>query len=99
MRGRREHIEDVEALVEHCADIEDHLGDLPLAHCSIPSMSTDDLVVHLRVCWVVEQLHRAKLASGDDRLQNAADAVAARDELALRVRSPQRHPSIRNLGH
>ena len=99
MRGRPEHIEEVEALVEHCADIEDHLGDLPAAGFSIPSMSTGDLVVHLRVCWVVERLHRAKLASGDDRLQNAADAVAARDELARRLRAPRRHPSMRSLGH
>lgn len=98
MRGRPEHIEEVEALVEKCSDIEDHLGDLPAPHCSILRMSTDDLVIHLRVSWVVERLHRAKLASGDDRLQNAADAVAARDELNRRLHAPPRHPSIAGPG-
>lgn len=93
MRGRPEHIEEVEALIERCGDIEERFDELPAAHCAIIRMSTDDLVVHLRVSWVVERLHRAKLASGDDRLQNAADAVAARDELHRRLHAPVRHPS------
>jgi len=98
MRGRPEHIEEVEALVEQCADIEDRLGDLPAAHCSILRMSTDDLVIHLRVSWVVERLHRAKLTSDDNRLQNAADAVAARNELARRLDAEPLHTSITGLG-
>ena len=98
MRGRPEHIEAAEALVERCADIEDRLGDLPAPNCSIRRMSTDDLVIHLSVSWVVERLHRAGLTSGDDRLQNAADAVAARNELTRRLRTPSAHPSIHGLG-
>lgn len=94
MRGRPEHIEEAETLIERCADIEARLGELPTAHCSIQRMSTDDLIAHLRVSWVVERLHRAKLASGDERLQNAADAVAARNELTRRLHAAPRHPSV-----
>lgn len=61
MRGRPEHIEEVEALIERCADIEEPFGELLAAHCSIIRMSTDNPFVHLRVLWVVERLHRAKL--------------------------------------
>lgn len=94
MRSRPEHIDEVAALVEKCSDIEDHLGDLPAPHFAILRMSTEDLIVHLRGSWVGERLYRAKLASGDDRLQNAADAIAARHELNRRLHAPRHHPSI-----
>jgi hypothetical protein len=62
-------------------------------------MTTDDLVAHLRVSMVVERLHRAKLTSStDDRLQNAADTVAARNELARRRRALSSQTSSRGIG-
>lgn len=96
MRGRPDGATtEIETLLECCADIESRIDStLPDAALEITSMATDALIVHLRVSWVVEQLHRVQLIRDDDRLQNAADAVAARDELACRIRSAKRHPSI-----
>lgn len=94
MRGRPEHLDQITALLKRCADIEDGVHELPAPHCSIARLATDDLVIHLRVSWVIERLHRAKLTTGeDDRRQNLADAVAARDELRRRLRAPRRHRS------
>lgn len=94
MRGRPEHdIDELDSLLEACDDIEAAIAtDLPAATPEVVSMSTDDLIIHLRVSWVVERLHRSGLTTGDGRAKNAAEVMAARDELVRRraARSPNR---------
>jgi len=94
MRGRPEHdINELDSLLEACDDIEAAIAiDLPAATPAVVSMSTDDLIIHLRVSWVVERLHRSGLTAGEGRARNAADVVAARNELVRRraARTPNR---------
>ena len=89
MRGRPEHdTHELDSLLDECDDIEATIAaDLPAASPALVAMSTDDLIIHLRVSWIVERLHRSGITTGDGRTQNAADVVAARDELARRSRA------------
>ena len=85
-------------LLDRCLDLGTGIDPslIPAPALIVVSVPTAELIVYLQITVILERIVTI-LPDSQTRLQNLADAIAARDELSRRATAPNAHPSPAGL--